>query len=100
MTEATAPAPHRPGSRMRVVGWSLAAALLLLPAVAMQFTDEVQWTAFDFVAMGMLLAALGLGLELAMRISRNRAFRVGATVVLVAAFLLVWAELAVGLFGD
>ena len=33
--------------------------LLLIPFVAMQFTNEVAWTASDFLVMGMLLLSVG-----------------------------------------
>jgi hypothetical protein len=35
------------------------AFLLLVPLVAMQFTDEVKWDLFDFTVAGMLLAGTG-----------------------------------------
>ena len=75
-----------------------AALLLATPLVAMQFTGEVDWSAGDFVIFGAMLAVLGLLLEGAARIGRTlraRAVLMGAAVF---AFLLVWAELAVGIF--
>lgn len=43
------------GNHWRIASWS-AAALLLLPLVAQPFTDEVNWTAADFVVFGGVLA--------------------------------------------
>ena len=43
------------GSRLRIVAWGAAATLLLVPLVAMQLTDDVAWTAGDFVAAGIFL---------------------------------------------
>ena len=44
----------------RVVPWVIAALILLLPLVAMQFTDEVAWDETDFAVMGaMLFSACG-----------------------------------------
>ena len=40
---------ERRGSVWRIAAWGLAGLILLLPLVAMQFTDEVEWTASDFV---------------------------------------------------
>ena len=37
--------------------------LLLVPLIAMQFTEEVNWSVFDFMIMGTLLFALGATLE-------------------------------------
>ena len=45
----------------RIAMWGTAAFLLLLPAVAMQFTSEVDWGPGDFMVMGvMLLTACGV----------------------------------------
>jgi hypothetical protein len=80
--------------------WGIAGALLLLPLVAMQFTDEVAWGPFDFIVFGgMLFCACGT-YELAARMSGNRAYRAGAGLALAAGFFLVWVNLAVGIIGD
>lgn len=84
----------------RAIGWGSAALLLLLPLIAMQFTDEVAWTAFDFIVMGLLFGTAGLGFELAVRMSSSWAYRAGAGAAIVAAFLLVWVNLAVGMIGS
>jgi hypothetical protein len=65
----------------------------------MQFTNEVDWKLFDFVVMGALLLSAGLGCEFVLRkVTRieNRVLICGA--ILLALFL-IWAELAVGIFG-
>ena len=41
--------------------------LLLIPFTAMQFTDEVAWSGFDFLVMGVLLIGTGLLCELVLR---------------------------------
>ena len=87
-------------SRWRIAGWSAAAALLLMPLIAMQFTDEVDWDLADFVVAGALVAGAGAGYELAVRRTRNRAYRAAVGVALAAAFILVWANLAVGIIGS
>ena len=49
----------------RLIGIVVAVAtLLLIPLIAMQFTDEVDWKPFDFVVMGILLLSTGLLCEL------------------------------------
>ncbi len=80
--------------------FSIAAALLLLPLIAMLFTKEVHWTAFDFLVAGILLFGTGLAIEIALRKitgSNNRAIAVGAILLVL---FLVWAEVAVGIFGS
>lgn len=88
------------GAPWRRLGWGLAAALLLAPLVAMQFTDEVNWDAADFLVFGAMLAVAGGGFELATRASAHRAYRAAAGVALVAAFLMFWANAAVGIIGS
>ena len=84
----------------RMLGILLAVVLLLLiPLTAMQFTDEVNWNVFDFVVAGVLLLGTGLLLELVIRKVRNKNYRIAAIAVLAAILFLVWAELAVGIFG-
>lgn len=90
----------RRGNRWRMAAWSAAALLLLLPLIAMQFTDEVVWGVGDFATFGALLLAVGLPYELAVRKTGDSAYRAAVGVALVAAFLLVWINLAVGIIGD
>ncbi|MCA1662006.1 MAG: hypothetical protein LC648_07535 [Novosphingobium sp.] len=88
------------GFPWRIAAWSAAAALLALPAVAMRFTREVVWTAEDFAAMGAMLLIAGLAIEGLVRASRSLPYRLGAAVAVLAGFLLVWVNLAVGFLGD
>ncbi len=75
------------------------ALILLVPLLAMQVTDEVDWDVADFAVIGTLLLGTGLVYELAARRVSNPKHRVVIGVVLAAFVLLVWAELAVGVFG-
>jgi hypothetical protein len=88
------------GGRWRIAVWAAAALILLLPLVAMQITDAVNWGPFDFALAGALVVGTGLAFELAVRTSRNWAYRLGAGAALVGAFLLVWITLAVGIIGS
>lgn len=89
-----------PRRRWRAVTWGGAAALLLTPLLAMQFTHEVRWTGSDFAVFGLLLA-LPLGaLDLAMRRTENASYRAAAALALGAAALMTWVNLAVGIVGS
>lgn len=77
----------------------LVAILLLIPLIAMQFTDEVNWTLFDFVVAGALLLGTGLMCELVIRKVDKIKYRIVICVALLFGLLLIWAELAVGIFG-
>lgn len=78
----------------------LAAFILLTPLVAMQFTSEVDWTLSDFVFAGVMVALVSGAYELAARSRGDFAYRAGALVALAGAFVLIWADGAVGIIGD
>ena len=79
--------------------FTVAIILLLIPLIAMQFTDEVSWTIMDFVVMPILVLSAGLLFDLVMRKITNMNYRIALGVAILLTFLLVWAELAVGVFG-
>lgn len=88
------------GIPWRIIGWSIPALLLLLPLVAMQFNDEVSWTASDFVFAAVLFGSVGLAFEFIVRKSSSLAYRFGAALAVVAAFLTIWVNGAVGMIGS
>ncbi len=75
------------------------AFILLLPLLAMQFTDEVVWDLADFAVFGVLLFGAGLTYELIARKAGNIAYRVAVGLALATAFILVWLIGAVGVIG-
>jgi hypothetical protein len=86
---------------LRAALWLGLAGLLALPAAAMRLGAEgVVWTASDFIVMGAVLGLVGLGVELVVRASGSLAYRAGAGLALVTAFLTMWVNLAVGMIGD
>ena len=76
-----------------------AAIILLIPLIAMQFTDEVNWTLFDFAVAGTLLLGTGLLCELVLRKVNKVKYRIAICVALLVVLFIIWAELAVGIFG-
>lgn len=76
------------------------AFILLLPLLAMQFTDEVVWDLVDFAVAGVLVFGAGLTYELVARKAGNIAYRAAVGVAVAAALLLVWMNLAVGIIGN
>ncbi len=74
-------------------------SILMVPLVANLFTDEVNWSLFDFIVMGILLFGTGLTYVLILRISDSIAYRTAVGVALAAAFLLFWVNGAVGIIG-
>ena len=84
--------------RWRLARWSIAATLLMAPAIAMQITSEVRWGPGDFLVFGGMLAAACYAFELLLRITQRRAYWVASALAVLAIFLLVWAELAIGIW--
>ena len=82
-------ADHHSGRRLnrwRSAAWCTVAVILLLPLIAMQFTDEVNWDVADFVIFGALLIAAGSIFELAVKSTGNIAYRAAVGTALAAAF--------------
>lgn len=75
------------------------AVLLSIPVIAMQFTTEVDWKILDFAIMGFLLFGLGLVIEYTIRKVKTIENRILICSAILFLFLLIWAELAVGIFG-
>jgi hypothetical protein len=65
----------------------------------MQFTDDVDWNAADFVVAAILLAGTGIMYTLAARRMRSAVYRIIAGGLLATALVCVWAQLAVGIIG-
>jgi hypothetical protein len=84
----------------RIARWAGATGLLLVPLVAMRFTEEVDWTAFDFVFAAAMLYGVCALYELAIRLNGDVAYRMGTVVALAAGFLTIWVNGAVGIIGD
>ncbi|MBL7856384.1 MAG: hypothetical protein JNM57_01750 [Cyclobacteriaceae bacterium] len=74
--------------------------LLFIPWLAMQFTNEVNWSFSDFVVAGVVLAGAGLGCEWVVRKIRITKYRIAICAIILIALVLLWVELAVGIFGS
>lgn len=69
------------------------ALILLIP-----FIGQWPWTLGDFVIMGMLIAATGIGYELITK-KFPKQHRTILIIALITLFIFTWAELAVGIIG-
>lgn len=94
------PAAGRRFNIWRIIGWGGAAALVLAPLVAMQFTNEVNWDETDFVFAAVIFGIVGGLIELAVRKSANWYFRFGSMFAVLAGFMVIWSNLAVGMIGN
>ena len=73
--------------------------ILLVPLIAMQFSTGVNWSPIDFATAGILLFGTGLACELVMRKVKKVQYRVAICGAILLVLLLIWIELAVGIFG-
>ncbi len=72
--------------------------LLLIPLIGTLVSNEVNWSFFDFIIMGILILSLSFGIKQVLKATNNRMFRMLLIGLILILFLLVWAELAVGIF--
>lgn len=78
----------------------IALGLLSVPLVAMQFTNEVNWNVADFLVMGILLFSTAFFCDLVLKKIKTKKYRLIFLLIVLLIFFLIWAELAVGLFGS
>ena len=71
----------------------------MIPLIAMQLTDVVKWFLFDFIIMGAMLSITGLLGEVILKKVKKSKHRLILYITIVMIFFLIWAELAVGIFG-
>lgn len=76
-----------------------AVALLIIPFVGMLLSDQVNWSVFDFIVAGTLLTGTGLVCEFVLRTFRKKTYRIAGILLALFICFLIWAELAVGIFG-
>lgn len=81
--------------------WSVFSPLLLLlfPLVGTLVSNEVNWSFFDFIVMGMLILLVSFGIKQIIKRTNSMHYRILLIGSILLIFLLVWAELAVGIFG-
>ena len=78
-----------------------AVPVLLLAAAFLGnlFVEGWNWSGFDFLAAGILLFGTAGLISLVRTLVKNRNYRIIISLVIVAILVLVWMELAVGIFG-
>jgi VIT1/CCC1 family predicted Fe2+/Mn2+ transporter len=76
------------------------ASVLMVPLLAMLFTDEVNWSPFDFIVMAILLFGTGLAYVLISKFSERLAYKAAVAVAVLAGLFLIWVNLAVGIIGS
>ena len=75
-------------------------SLLIIPLLGIMLTNSVEWSMFDFLLMGSLLLVLGIGIELTSLNFKQLNTRIAIISFIILLFLLIWIELAVGIFNS
>jgi hypothetical protein len=87
---------------MKTKNWSVFSPLLLLllPLIGMLISDEVNWSFFDFLIMGLLILSLSFGIKQILRATFKYKYKALFIALFLLVFMLIWVELAVGIFGS
>ena len=80
--------------------YSIPLIILSFPLITMQLTNEVNWTISDFLVMGILLFTTVLTIDFLLKKFKTLKSRLILIVGIVVLLALVWAEMAVGIFGS
>ena len=72
--------------------------LLCIPLIGNIFVDGFSWSFFDFIIMGSLILLFSSGINLVLLRQKSIQYNVTVIGVLVLIFLIIWAELAVGIW--
>ncbi|MGK6341958.1 hypothetical protein ACMGDK_06955 [Chryseobacterium sp. DT-3] len=75
------------------------AVLLCIPLLGNMFSEEFDWSPVDFVIAAVLLFGTAFIIDLIQRIVKNKTYKILLSGAILILLLLVWAELAVGIFG-
>ena len=80
--------------------WSVFSPLLLLlfPLVGTLVSNEVNWSFLDFIVMGILILSMSFGIKQVIMTTKNTNYRVLIIGMILLVFILIWVELAVGIF--
>ena len=72
--------------------------VLLVPLVGVIFF-ELDWSVFDFLVMTLLILSLSILINLILYYTDSSKLKLLLIFIVSILFLLIWAELAVGVFG-
>lgn len=80
--------------------YTLPLALLCIPLLGNLFSKEFNWSASDFVVAGALLFTAAFMINLVRSKIKKQSQRILTCIVILLTLVLIWAELAVGIFGS
>jgi uncharacterized BrkB/YihY/UPF0761 family membrane protein len=71
-----------------------------MPLIGMQLSSEINWELFDFIVAGIIITVLILVIELIFRKIQSNKKRLWLVLLIGVLFIIIWVELAVGIFGS
>ena len=74
--------------------------LLAIPSIANNNAIFFNWTTYDFVIAGIILISLSIGIEVIIRSIKKKKNKPLLIFLLSAIFILLFIEIAVGVFGS
>ncbi|MGN7867184.1 hypothetical protein [Chryseobacterium sp. 22458] len=80
--------------------YALPLALLTIPMLGNIFSKEVNWTAADFLIAGILLFTTAFLINLVRNKIKKQSRKIMLSIFILLALVLIWLELAVGIFGS
>lgn len=87
-------------NKRRAIILSVIGFILLRPVIGMQFSTGVDWNALDFIIATFLLLLIGFGVDFAISKSKPTFQKIIFVTIVLGIGFLIWAELAVGIFGS
>jgi len=72
--------------------------LLLLPLLGMFISDQINWSFFDFIIMAVLILTLSFSIKQLFNTTKKLKYRFMGIGFILLIFIMIWAELAVGIF--
>jgi hypothetical protein len=87
-------------SWVRPLAWGASATLILLPLFGMKLADARAWEPENLPFAFVMIGAVGLAFEFALRVPPGWTYSAGAVVAAGAGLLLTWGNLAVGFAGS
>lgn len=77
---------------------SVTVIFLLIPLIAMQLSNDVQWKTSDFLMAAILLLSAGIATDLIIRKVQKKESKIVLILAILVIIAIIFIELAVGLF--
>ncbi len=73
--------------------------ILFIPFIVMQFSNEVDWSLFDFIFADVFIFGIGSIYKLLTRKKENIIYRIATGLFLISILMIIWINGAVGILG-